>query len=143
MNTARWKAIIAAALIFVFGAAVGAVATAWYFTRQIPRVVQAAAGERAPVDDAVAIIERDLVKKLELDENVRATLHAELAQAADEVKSFRLEGMAKFAAIVRLRIARIEAALPPAKRAHFRELADRRLRQLGFHTIAEPETRRP
>ncbi len=143
MNAARWKAIVAASLIFAFGVAVGCVAAVWHLTRQIPRVVQAAAGTRAPVDDAVELIERDLVKKLELDEPTRAAVRAELAQAADEVKGFRLEGMSRFATLVRLRIARVEAALPPAKRAAFRELAERRLRQLGFHTIVDPPGSRP
>lgn len=143
MITIHWKALLAAALIFVAGVAVGVLGTVGFGLRQIRTLFREPAGH-GRFEKALGRVENRLVQELALDETQAAMVRRELERTGEELRAMRADNVQRTRRAFGAAMLRIGSELPPEKRAELRRLVARRLGRLGLDLpAADPEVKTP
>lgn len=136
----HWRAWLVAAMIFVFGVAVGGTGAVVIGLRQFRQFMQNPAEARGPADRAAERIGADLTKTLQLTPEQSARTQAILNDTAGNLKTIRVRAGLRAAVELRASIERLSAEMPPEKRAEFRQLIKRRFERLGLQPSETPAT---
>ncbi len=141
----HWKALLAAACLFITGIAVGVLGTVGFGMKQLRTLLREPAAIQARADRGLGRIEKRLVTELELDAKQQAMIHREFARTAAELREQRAETMQRTRRTIGATLRRIGAQLPPEKRAEFRRKVRARLDRLGMEidTTADEERNAP
>lgn len=131
-TSSRWKAVLLLLLVFALGAACGIGGGLLVLRRIVQHAIAHPDESHVPVDRVVGKIESQIVAELDLTNSERKAVHAELLQAATELKALRREVWQKAGASVSSSLDRICQHLPAEKQALLRKKAAERLEPWGL-----------
>ncbi|HEY0947710.1 MAG TPA: hypothetical protein VGD81_20675 [Opitutaceae bacterium] len=138
--TTRWKVWLAAFGIFAAGLAAGSLITVGLGARALRRALQAPADAArvTPIDRAVNRIHDELTDELGLTPEQSASVRAELAHSASEVKRLRVETVAQVRRTLETAVHRIGARLTTEQRTKLDELTAKRFARVGWTYTPAP-----
>lgn len=136
----HWRAWLVAAMIFVFGVAVGGTGAVVIGLRQFRQFMQNPAEARGPADRAAERIGADLTKTLQLTPEQSARTQAILNETAGNLRTIRVRAGLRAAVELRASVERLSAEMPPEKRDEFRRLIRSRFERIGLQTTQAPTT---
>jgi hypothetical protein len=113
----NWKSILLLALVFVAGAAVGVVGTRAAVRRFVEQVI-------TQPEKFQAFVERDLSRKLRLDEGQRVKLHGILSDTRGQLKGLRQQYRPQAGLVISNADAQITALLTPAQQARYEKFKE-------------------
>jgi len=128
----RWRAWLAAALIFVFGFGAGALCTVAIGMRAIQRAVRAPASAPGLADRVLERTGRDLERELNLTPEEAAAVQRALAETTAHLRALRVQAAADRHKEMRNTVLRLAQSLPVEKRPRFRELVRRSILRAGL-----------
>lgn len=131
MKTGRWRAWVAALLIFVVGVGVGVAGSSYVALRRLREIVRAPENTPGRMERAAPRLAAELTRKLELTPEESARVLAALEQSAADLKTLRNRFAHDATEEVRMTLREIGATLPPAKRQELRRLLVERFGKLG------------
>jgi hypothetical protein len=132
MSGSRWKAVLAAALIFVFGIAVGTLGTLGVGQAMLRHALSAPADAPGPLDRTAARIESRLTSHLNLDAGQAAQLHTELQETTHDLKVIRADTAHRIQSTLSAAVVRIGAGLRPEQRTELYRVAEIRMGRIGL-----------
>jgi len=113
----NWKSLLLLALVFFSGVAVGVVGTRVV----VRRVVQQAIAHPEKVQ---FLMERNLTRKLRLDNGQQVKLHEILTEARTQLRELRREIQPQTAAVLRGTEEKIAAVLTPEQQARYEKFKE-------------------
>jgi hypothetical protein len=113
----KWKPILALVLVFLAGLVMGVVSTR-VVTRRVIR------GAIEHPDRVREYIERDLVRKLKLDLDQQAKVHATLVDSQQQLETLRSDFEPRFVTIMSNAQAHISEVLTPEQKVKFDKLRE-------------------
>jgi len=137
--SSRWRAWLAALLIFVFGFGAGVTCSVVVGVRALRRAVRAPATAPGLFDRAIERTARDLERELALTPEQAADVQRELAQTAAHLRALRVQAAIDMRKEMHGTIIRLAQSLPAEKRPRFRELVRRRIQRIGYELETPPE----
>jgi hypothetical protein len=132
MSASRWKAALAAAVIFVLGLAGGVLGTLGVGRSLLRHALSAPADAPGPLDHTAARIQSRLTSHLDLDAAQAAQLHTDLLQTTRELKEIRADTAHRIQATISAAVVRIGGPLKPEQRSELYRVAAIRLGQMGL-----------
>ena len=111
----NWKSLLALALVFFAGVAVGVVGTRVVVRRVLQQAI-------AHPERVQAVIERGLTRKLRLDNSQQVKLHAILSDSHAQLDALRGQFKPQLVSILTNANEQITAILTPVQQARFEEL---------------------
>lgn len=136
MKTLRWRALLAAFVLFAVGFVAGSAITVVVAARVVRNLFIAPADAPAPIDRTLARFEESLTEDYALTPAQQAALHAEIGRSATRLKQLRVETSQHLRDEIHLIVERLAAELPPEHRLDFYAKAHRRFDWMGLDLTA-------
>ncbi len=131
-SRSRWKAVLLLALVFLLGAGCGIGGGLLVMRRVFQHAIAHPDGKHAPVDLIVGRIESKILSDIDLTEDERTAVQAELTQTAADLKALRVEIWGKVSLNVQATLDRLAKRLPPEKVTRLRSETEKYLKPWGL-----------